>query len=384
MEMRVAFLSTGHEIFDDRIFYHMSKTLIKNKMQVMISCSNEEYHDSVQGVLIHSFSGNQYSKKEKMNAFYARLSDFSPDVIICSEPLPIMASYQYKRTKSPSAKIIYDITEWYPSKKNLEKIPLVFKWVRFLQFILFHLFTVFFCDGFIFGEWYKSRPFRILFARKPYVFISYYPHLSIIPVSLPKLHHNSLKLSYSGKLSVEKGFGNFISVLERLNHTNPQLKIELKIIGWYTEESEKNEFESRLAKLKNTSLSFYPKLPLHDYLNTIKDIDVFLDLRDDDVENQHCLPIKLFYYAALGRPVIFTDLKSVRKEVEVGLFGYLTNPADSENISLLINKYLMNPELYYDHCANARKLSEEKYNWALLEDDFVRFLLKVFKQGYAE
>lgn len=382
--MRVAFLSTAHDIFDDRIFYHMSKTLVKFGMEVMISCSNENYKGFVQEVFINSFSGNHYSKKEKMNAFFFRLSDFSPKIIICSTPLSVLAAYKYKKNKQTPVNIIYDITEWYPSKKNIDGKPLIIKFLKFFQLLFFHLSTIFFCNGFIFGEWYKSRPFRYLFPHKPHVFISYYPNLSIIPVSMPELHENKLRLCYSGKLTFEKGMGNFIRVLEHLNQIYPKLFLEVKIIGWYSNESERDIFEKRLTRLSNTSLSFYPKLPLLDYLNTIKDIDIFFDLREDDFENQHCLPIKLFYYAALGRPVVFTDLKAIRKEVEIGLFGYLTKPSDHENITMLIDKYMKNPKLYYDHCENARKLSLEKYNWAQLEDDFIFFLQKGHKKRYAE
>ncbi|MFW5891878.1 MAG: glycosyltransferase [Bacteroidota bacterium] len=382
--MKVAFLSTAHDIFDDRIFYHMANTLVKNGMKVMITCSNENYHDFVQDIYINSFLGNHYSKTEKINAFFSRLSDFSPMVIVCSTPLSILAAFKYKKNKHKSVNIIYDITEWYPSKKNINVKPLPVKALRFFQLLLFHFSTIFFCNGFIFGEWYKSRPFRYLFPRKPHVFISYYPDLSIIPITSPGLHPNKLRLCYSGKLTHEKGMGNFISVLEHLNQMHPELVLDVKIIGWYSNETERYIFEKRLKTLTNTSLSFFPKLPFHDYLNAIKDIDIFFDLRSDDFENQHCLPIKLFYYAALGRPVIFTNLKAIRKEVEIELFGFLTSPSDHENIALIVDKYLKNPKLYYHHCENARKLSVEKYNWKQLEDDFICFLQKGHKKRYAE
>jgi glycosyltransferase involved in cell wall biosynthesis len=82
----------------------------------------------------------------------------------------------------------------------------------------------------------------------------------------------------------------------------------------------------------------------------------------------------LFYYAALKRPVIFTDLKAIRREVDIDEFGYLVKPNDMQQISNLILNYIGNSKLYQTHCSNARKLAESKYNWGAIKDEFTEFL----------
>lgn len=106
----------------------------------------------------------------------------------------------------------------------------------------------------------------------------------------------------------------------------------------------------------------------------INDTDIFLDLRRIDFENQHCLPIRLFYYAALGRPVIYADIRAIRKEVDMESFGFLVRPDDFKTIVKIITEYLNNREIYSLHCRNARKLAESKYNWRIIEPLFLKFL----------
>ena len=82
----------------------------------------------------------------------------------------------------------------------------------------------------------------------------------------------------------------------------------------------------------------------------------------------------MFYYAALGRAVIFTDLKAIRKEVDIEKFGFLINPGDDESIADIITKYLKDSNLYYEHCRNARLLSEKLYNWQTIEAQFIKYI----------
>jgi glycosyltransferase involved in cell wall biosynthesis len=161
----------------------------------------------------------------------------------------------------------------------------------------------------------------------------------------------------------------------------PALKIRIKIIGWYDSEKEQKIFEKMIASFpENVSFKFYPMQDYLTFIELINDTDIFLDLRSDDFENQRCLPIKLFYYAALKRPVIFTNLKAIRKEVDISKFGHLVKPDNIETISGLILNYIDNQTIYNRHCTSARKLAESKYNWGAIKDEFTEFLQKLIEE----
>jgi len=373
--MNISFLTSGHEPFDDRIFYHMARSLADHNHNVLIISSKADLVKVVDGIGLNCFAGDNMAKRDKINKFIELLSDFEPDVIVCSEPLTVLTAKRYRSQSGKKLRIVYDITEWYPSKKNLSSHNYLYKWFIFIKLALFNLWVTRYTDSFIFGEFYKSRPYRLFFPRKPFVNISYFPDIKYISNCKPSLSKDTLRLSYSGKISLEKGFGNLISLINTLIKTNKQLHIKLKIIGWYMNDKDRSDCEQLLDSLSTRiSIQRIEKQSLINYIDQIKETDIFLDLRLDDYENQHCLPIKLFYYMALGRPVIYSDLKAIRKALDTEKFGFLVKPNDYKTIEWIIQNYINNNDFYYHHCINARKLSETKFNWQVIEHDFLKFL----------
>jgi glycosyltransferase involved in cell wall biosynthesis len=377
--MNISFLTSGHDPLDDRIFYHMAKSLSADGNNVEVVSSKINLKTISENIRLDCFAGDDLSKSEKICCFKNRLFDFGPDIIICSEPLPVLAAKKFAGKKQNKIRIIYDITEWYPSKKNLTiyKIPL--RWYYFIKLLLFNLLASFLADAFIFGEVYKSKPYRFLFPFKSYVRISYYPDLNYINRLKPQLEDKKLRLCYSGKISFEKGFENYIKVLKRLTESEKDLKLDVKIIGWYETKTDKENCEKLLLTLnQNVTFSFFDRQPFSDFIKLVNNTDIFLDLRSVDFENRRCLPVKLFYFAALGRPVIFSDLKAIRKEVEIKKFGFLVPPSDTELIVSIILNYFEKKDMYYLHCSNALYLSEKKYNWKKIEPDFLNFIHDIF------
>jgi glycosyltransferase involved in cell wall biosynthesis len=373
--MNISLLTSGHEPFDDRIFYHMARSLSDHDQIVEIVSSKCYLSEFIDGIKLNCFEGDNLSKRDKVKHFTDRLSAFKPDLIICSEPLTIMAAKRYSKKQNRKIRIIYDITEWYPSKKNLASYKRPLRWLIFIKLLLFNFWEARFADSFIFGEWFKSRPYRFLFPRKPFIFVHYYPNLKYISYCSPEFGAGKLRLSYSGKISLEKGYGNFFKILNKLAVIKKDLKIEVNIIGWYESRQDKQECEKLMnSDIPNISIKIFEKQDFTGFIKIISKTDIFLDLRSDDFENQHCLPIKLFYYAAAGRPVIITDLKAIREEVEIEKFGFLVKPDDYDSIIKIISEYLNDENLYYQHCTNARSLAENIYNWQIIEPEFINFI----------
>jgi glycosyltransferase involved in cell wall biosynthesis len=373
--MKIQFLTSGHYPWDDRIFYHMAASLVRNGHIVEIISSKIEVVEQKDGISLNCFYGDKMGKRTKIEQFLKRITLFTPDTVICSEPLALIAAKKYRGKNIKDIKIIYDITEWYPSKKNLTAHAKPARWLYFLMLLIFNIRASACAASFIFGEWYKSRPYRLIFPSKKYIYVSYFPDPEYISPEKPCLPGNKVRLTYSGKISREKGYDNFFYVLRRLSVIRPDLKMDVKIIGWYESEKDRMECESLFINSNtNISMTIYGRQGFHEFISLIKDTDIFMDLRKDDFENHRCLPIKLFYYAHMGRPVIFSDLKSVRREVEIERFGYAVKPEDTDNISRIILKYIDDKDLYLKHCSNAMKLAKDKYNWKLIEQKFIEFI----------
>jgi len=369
--MKISILSSRHKHNDDRLFYHFAKTLtLKGHLvQIVTSDCDMELKDKIS---ISSFSGLHLNRKEKVEIYIKKLSSFNPDIIICLEPTPILAAKKFSKNKS--IKIIYDITEWYPSKNHIQNHPYLTKPFYALLYFMVFIYSCFLSDGFIIGEYYKGIIPKKLFPKKKNIQLSYYPKNEYIIKTNPCINNNSLRLSYSGTLSKEKGLLNFINVLKELISHQNNLSIQVKIIGEFNTD-EKEEFLRLINEFdRNICFSFFEFQELTAYIKLINNTDIFLDLRSSDFINSHCLPIKLFYFIALQRPIIYSDLIAIRKEINTENFGYLVNPTDYKYIASLIMNYQKDKKLYLFHCTNARNLFETTYNWTVIESKFINFI----------
>jgi len=373
--MNIAFLTSGHLPYDDRIYYHMAMTLSGCDHNILIISSKSKTRENSGTICVNSFDDKNLSKKEKINSFIDHLESFAPDIAICSEPLPVISAKRFRRKAGRSLRIIYDITEWYPSGRFLREYHPAFRWFGFVKLLLLNIYASLSVDAFIFGEYYKSKPYRLLFPFTHSIFITYYPDLKYVDYKEHSLRDEKLRLSYSGEISLDKGFGNFMKVVNGLAEMYPDLEIEVKLVAWYGSGKDRAECEPLIHnENSNITIYFTGKQNFIDFTGQINETDIFLDLRRGSFENDRSLPIKLFYYAALGRPVIFSDLKALRHDFDIQKFGFLTDPKNTEGILLLISEYLKDPGLYKRHCENARNLAIEKYNWVKISPGFLSFI----------
>jgi len=371
---RIVFLSSAHSPFDDRIFYHQAISLINKNIDAFIIVSNEDIHTTKNNIKIIGRNKDNETKKQKIQFLYNELTQAKPQIIICSEPLPIIAANNYKHKIDKEVKILYDITEWYPSKKQLSNLTIASKTNSFLKLLIFNLYAASRCNGFIFGEYYKKYPYKILFPLKKHITLSYYPNLKYIQNSKSNIINNNICLGFTGKISIEKGIENFLKVGQLLKKKNPELNVKAKIIGWFSTENESILFSKLIKDIKNIEIEILEKVPFEEFSLALQDVNIFFDLRKIDFENTHCLPIKLFYYAACGRPVIYSNLKAIRQEIDVSEFGFLVDPTNTEQITNCILNYINDVELYNKHCLRAREIAENKYNWKNIEPLFLNFV----------
>jgi glycosyltransferase involved in cell wall biosynthesis len=353
----------------------MGKTLSEAGHSVEIISSKLFLKELAGGISLNCFDGENFTKKDKTEHFIELLSKFHPDIIICSEPLPIIAGKRYRKKSGGNAIVIYDITEWYPSQKNLAPYKSFLKPFIFLKLLAFNFIASCCTDAFIFGEFYKSQPYKFLFLNKPFAYLTYFPDLKYFEKTEPRPLYGELHLLYSGKISLEKGFGNFIGVVQKLSLGDPSLQVNLKIIGWYESENDRNECEPLMHILnKNVTIEIKGRVSFSEFISEIKETDIFLDLRKSNFETQRSLPVKLFHYTATGKPVIFTDLKAIRTDISIEKFGYLVKPEATDTIAEFICSYRRNQDLYLEHCRNAREMAEKKYNWQQISPALLKLI----------
>lgn len=311
--MNILFFQTVHSRNDDRVKYHQWRSL------------EEAGHNC---------------------CFASTATDICniPDVVICDNPV---ALWRARKALPSHVTMVYDITEWYPSKKNLRSVSGWLRPFKWLILLAANYWAGWSANAFLFGEFYKARPFRLLFPWKRHLILSYYPSLSYIPYAKPTSLTKQVRLLYAGPKTAEKGYYRVQELTRICEMKLPDKEIVLTVIN---------------------NLSF------KDFCQEITRHDIFLDLRDADAENTHCLPIKLFYYLAAGRPVIYSDLKAIRHGVPEIVNDSLVLPDAIDLVVDIITKLVRQPKSYLAICKRNRHLAEAYYNWEAQEEIFVKFI----------
>lgn len=374
---KILFLTSAHRFDDDRIFFHQAKELYKSGFTVKICSLSSEFTGLREGIHIESFSVLETPIRNKIQLFRKVISAFDPDCIICSEPIAVISAREISKRKNIS--IVYDITEWYPSMRMVERFSFPLNVFNAIKFFTIQLYAGFLSTHYIFGEQTKRFPLAFFFPLKKSIISPYYPDDRYIHQNIKKLASNEITLCYTGQFSQEKGLGYFFDVIESLKKKKPELKISVLLVGGARKEKDEKYFSELVLKHKFQNITISKATSFETFTESYADADICFDLRTVNYENHHCLPIKIFYYAASGKPVIYTDLKATRAHVDVSKFGFLVNPQDSVAISDHIIEYLSNPELYSQHAHNARSEYETKYNWNIIKNVFVDFIKKSVK-----
>lgn len=327
---RVIFLQSAHISTDERVLFHQAKALKSVGYQVDI-----------------------YGK-EVFNDFQLQ----SADIYVVDTPRVL---WKVRRT---TAKIVYDITEWYPSKKNLRNVK-IGKTIKAFLMIIASLWAGWRADAFIFGEKDKAKPFQFFFPNKKSIFLSYYPDLEYIKSNGMREIDSELRVLYAGPLTKEKGWERVVETMCGIARKMPQMQFRLDVIS--------QNVVAEFTKPNNLHVGVLEFMPFEKFCEQITKYDTFLDFRDADFENRRCLPIKLFYYMACGKPSIYSNLKAIKKGVpEFENCGQLVdNTAQAIEV---MSEYITNKELYSQHCSNALKLSQDKYNWAIIKEDFLSLI----------
>lgn len=373
---KILFLTTAHRHDDDRIFYHQAKALHGEGYDVKICSLSSEFQGVIDGIKIESYAILGESIPEKKKILEKICNEYQPDAVICSEPLAVIAAKNMRKNKRSS--IIYDITEWYPSMRMVERFPFPLNILHAIKFFLVQLYAGFISTHYIFGEHTKKFPLAYFFPFKKSIVLPYYPDDIYINQKINALHPDKITLCYTGQFSEEKGIGNFFAAAESLRKKVPQLKVSILLIGGSRKDKDEKYFSEQIKKYQFENIRIEKPASFETFTEAYADADICFDLRTMNYENHHCLPIKIFYYAASGKPVIYTNLKATRQHIDVSKFGFLVDPENPDEISDCILKYINNPERYSEHARNARKEYESKYSWSGIKDNFINFVKKSF------
>jgi len=372
---RICLVTSGHPPFDERIFWKFSKSLKDSGYSVSIFCSTQEINRVVDEIIITGFDGISFPKKKKIDSFFKLLNKFNPDLIICSEMLPVFAALKFRK-RNPNTKIILDTSEWFPENVAFKFTGLK-RWLKYFQLLIPYLFILQKVDHLIIGEVSKKKRYDFLASSKPKTIIGYYPVVQYFNYKKPDLSKEEIILGYAGVITFERGIKNLLQASVSIADKFPKKKFKLLLFGRFTYQLEENEFKEKISEIKNLTVEFVDWTDYDKMSSVIERMDICFDLRVRNFIYSNSLPIKIFEYMACGKPFIYSDIKPIRDEIDYQKFGFLVNPENEKEIVNSIEAYLNKPELALQHSMNARKLIEENKNWESESNKLVELVNKL-------
>ena len=368
---RILFLTTSHRFDDDRIFHHQAKELTKQGYEVEISSLSTDFEGDIDGISVKSKNILSATVNVKKAFFQDVINDFEPHCIIASEPLAVIAAKDYnRRTK---CKILYDVTEWYPSDRMLAVYSVFLRPLHYVKFSLIQLYAGFLSNGFIFGEKSKRQPLAQVFPFKPQILLPYFPDESLIFESVNELNPRNITLCYTGTFSKDKGIDNFFNAVKSLRKMRPEHTISILLVG-SARPGDEDYFERLKTESAVHELKILPPTSLEKFTESIAEADICFDLRPATREIHRCLPIKIFYYAAAGKPVIYSHLKAIGEHLDISKFGFTADPEHADEVAERICQYLDDLKLYHKHAQNAVSYYKKDLNWNKISGIFVNFV----------
>ena len=358
---RICLLTSGHPPFDERIFWKFAKSLSEAGYTVSIFCSTQEINKVLDNITITGFDGTTFPKQKKINDFYILINQFNPDLIICSEMLPVFAAIKF-RNLCKHAKILLDITEWFPENIAF-KINGIKRWIKYFQLLLPYFYILQKVDHLIIGEVSKKKRYDTLTGSKPKTIIGYYPIIKYFNHKKPDLIKEEITLGYAGVITLDRGINNLLKVCQSISEKFPLKKFTLLFLGRFTYRNEENEFKQKLSIVDKFKIEFEDWTDYDKMTSVIEMMDICFDLRKRNFIYSNSLPIKIFEYMACGKPFIYSDIKPIRQEIDFEKYGFLVNPDNESEILGAIESYLNKPDLAIQHSMNSRKLIEESKNW---------------------
>jgi glycosyltransferase involved in cell wall biosynthesis len=171
------------------------------------------------------------------------------------------------------------------------------------------------------------------------------------------------------RLIVEKGVLEYIEAAKIVRKTHPEVRFEL--IGKYDPEHRRSISSEDFTSLKANGITYQPEE---------RDIQKVIEKADVVVlpSYREGTPRTLLEAAAMGRPLIATDVPGCREVVEDGLNGFLCKEMNAQSLAQKINLFLaLTTDEQRKMGQASRHLVEERFDEKLVVNEYSRVIHKL-------
>lgn len=367
--------TTMHNANDHRIYYKEARSLSKKYPVIIVAPLRG--NGRIPGVhhIRISFISNRFVRFVGNLRHVVTISQLKPRVVHIHDPeLLFIALFIKIFTRT---KIIYDAHEnqhidilqkaWLPVM--LRKLILfIYKSVEYI--VLKNAAGLILAEDSYFDTYRKFKNTEI---------IRNYPvtEMHTIPERLNEKESDVIRLGYIGSVQRIRGTLEMLHLVSCIKHIHGR-DVLLDVIGAF--ESEKLERESLLlAKSLDIEdcVRFTGFLPHESAVKLLAEVHLGLALFHPLPTHQRILPVKLYEYMLMHKPVIATDITLWHTVLARHKCGIFVDPFNAENTAKTVLDLYEDPNIIEEMGKNGYNAVVQEYNWATQEKLLYRFYEQV-------
>jgi glycosyltransferase involved in cell wall biosynthesis len=185
------------------------------------------------------------------------------------------------------------------------------------------------------------------------------------------IDENIFVVMYVGHMYKWKGVDTLVEAATQLTHNE-----QVWFVGGTPEELPRIEQLTNKFDATNVHLAGYvPYRHISTYM-AAADVLVIPNSGDSDVSRFYTSPLKLFEYMAAKRPIIASNLPSLREIITHGETALLVEPDDSHSLAIAIQRLRLDPDLSSRLVDSATSLVNE-YTWSSRSRHILEFVTSI-------
>lgn len=297
----IAFISLLKPVDDIRSYHKLALSLLKVTQAPLhlIGYPSQSLPTPPDQISFHSFSPFRRLSWKRLWApkeVFEILFRLKPQLIVVNSPELLLVTVFCKILFG--SRIVYDIQENYFRNLWYQRVfPPLIKHVLAIAVRMKELLLSPFFDHFILAE--ESYSKELNFIGQKYTILENKTLQAVRRIR--NEHHPRPQILFSGTITRNTGIYRALELKGRLNE---HMNVTLRVVGHCPDK----KFYDHLMHLEDDSLSLHistQPLPYRDIEEAIRHSDAGLICYETNPSNAHCMPTKVYEYAASGLPLIY-------------------------------------------------------------------------------
>ena len=362
MNKKILILSIAHPWFENRVYYKVIKSLLKvENVSVRIITGHHAKTDIIKHEenFDYEIVPKEISRYGMVNYFIKKGIEFNPNIVICIEPLTLIAGYSLK--KKLNCRFIYDCHEYYGEANHEKRRFLTFFYNCYERYYAKKADSIITVNEILVNLFKKTNPNTFLCANYPLR-----EHFNFDARDTVKQEYD---LIYSGSISLERGLRIYLETAKLFKKNNKTF--HLLILGNFKNTETAKYFKDYVKNNQlNDIITYKPYMAYEKVLCEIRKSKLGIFFADTATSPRYdkAIAVKIFDYITQSIPVVINKLTMLSKLVNTAKNGWIID-FSSEELYRFLCIILENDHLLYEKGKNGFDYGSKYFIWENQEPD---------------